>query len=84
VNAGRQLGCARDGWDSLKHINITVAADIVFEIRFKSADLEELRNVGDFVASIQTKLGKIVHPDGYVSKNRAYEVFYWELRGIRH
>jgi acyl carrier protein len=43
-------------WDSLKHINITVAAEAAFGIRFKSAELEELRNVGDFVAAIQSKL----------------------------
>jgi acyl carrier protein len=45
------------GWDSLKHINITVAAESAFGIRFKGSELEELENVGDLVAAIQSKLG---------------------------
>ena len=44
------------GWDSLRHINITVAAESAFGIRFKAAELEELENVGDLVAAIQSKL----------------------------
>ena len=44
------------GWDSLRHISITAAAEGAFGIRFKSAELEELRDVGSFVALIERKL----------------------------
>ena len=40
------------GWDSLRHINITVAAESAFGIHFKSSELEELRDVGSLVAII--------------------------------
>ncbi len=46
------------GWDSLKHINITVATESAFRIRFKSSELEELRDVGSLVAVIERKLGQ--------------------------
>jgi acyl carrier protein len=44
------------GWDSLKHINISVAAENAFRIRFKSSELEELRDIGSLVAVIERKL----------------------------
>ena len=44
------------GWDSLKHINITVAAESAFGIRFKSSELEELQDIGSLVAVIERKL----------------------------
>jgi acyl carrier protein len=33
------------GWDSLRHVNFTVAAESAFGIRFKSAEPEDLRDV---------------------------------------
>ncbi|MCE6952532.1 acyl carrier protein [Cereibacter sphaeroides] len=42
-------------WDSFNHINIVVAAEMRFGVSFKSSELEELRNVGDFAALIQAK-----------------------------
>jgi len=44
-------------WDSFNHVNITVACEAAFGIRFKSAELEELSNVGGLVHLIQAKLG---------------------------
>jgi acyl carrier protein len=47
-----------EGWDSFNHINILVAAEGHFSVKFRTAEIEELRNVGDFVHLIaQKKLG---------------------------
>ena len=46
------------GWDSLNHINIVVAAEAAFRIKFKSAELEDLKNVGELVSLIEVKLPK--------------------------
>jgi acyl carrier protein len=45
-------------WDSFNHINIVVATEVKFGIKFKTAELEQLRNVGEFVALIERKLSK--------------------------
>lgn len=45
-----------EGWDSFNHINIVVAAEQHFGIKFKTAELETLRNVGELVALIARKL----------------------------
>ncbi|WP_443211282.1 acyl carrier protein [Rhodobacter sp. NSM] len=42
-------------WDSFNHINIVVASEMRFGVSFKSSELEELKNVGDFVSLIRTK-----------------------------
>ena len=49
---------ARDvpGWDSLTHINLVVAAEFRFRIKFRAAELESLQNVGHFVQLISQKL----------------------------
>ena len=47
-----------DGWDSLNRINIVVAAEAAFRIKFKSAELEDLKNVGELVSLIEVKLPK--------------------------
>lgn len=43
-------------WDSFNHINIVVASEEKFGIKFKTAELEQLRNVGQFVDLIDRKL----------------------------
>ncbi|SDB72042.1 acyl carrier protein [Belnapia rosea] len=43
------------GWDSQAHVNLVVAAETRFGIRFRTAELESLHNVGDFVQLIATK-----------------------------
>ena len=45
-----------DGWDSMRHINIVVAVEAKFGIRFHTAELESLRNVGDLVSLIEDRL----------------------------
>ncbi|MBA1184190.1 acyl carrier protein [Stutzerimonas nitrititolerans] len=46
-----------DGWDSQAHVTLIVAAEQRFGIRFRTAELESLRNVGHFVQLIGAKLG---------------------------
>ncbi len=45
-------------WDSINHINIVVAVESVFKIKFRTAEIERLRNVGDFVELIEQKLAQ--------------------------
>jgi acyl carrier protein len=51
---------ARDieGWDSAAHVSLVVAAEMRFGIRFRTAELESLHNVGEFADLIEAKLGK--------------------------
>ena len=42
-------------WDSQNHIALTVATEERFGIRFRTAELESLKNVSDFVALIRAK-----------------------------
>jgi acyl carrier protein len=44
-----------EGWDSLSHINLIVAVEKEFRIRFTTAEVRGLNNVGDFVALIAKK-----------------------------
>lgn len=52
------LTSARDieGWNSLAHINLIVAVEEKFKIRFKTAEIESLHNVGHFVDVIESKI----------------------------
>lgn len=45
-------------WDSLNHINLIVAIEARFKIKFKTAELESLRDVGHLVDIIEKKLSK--------------------------
>lgn len=45
-------------WDSFNHINIVAATEVKFGIKFKTAELEQARNVGEFVALIERKLNQ--------------------------
>ena len=45
-----------EGWDSFNHINIVVAVESKFGIKFHTAEVEELRNVGDLVELVEKKL----------------------------
>ena len=46
-----------DGWDSLAHINIIVAMEKDFGVRFALGELEDLKNVGDMVDLVLRKTG---------------------------
>ena len=39
-------------WDSFNHINIIVASEMKFGVKFRTSELESLTNVGDFVRLI--------------------------------
>lgn len=41
-----------EGWDSFNHISIVVASEAAFDVKFKSAEIEDLKNVGEFVRLI--------------------------------
>ena len=43
-------------WDSLTNIELLVAIEQKFEIKFKSSDIGHLRNVGDLCEVIKKKL----------------------------
>ena len=42
-------------WDSLSHIRLIVAVERKFKIKFKTAEIEGLKNVGDLVNLIEVK-----------------------------
>ncbi|MCS7078320.1 MAG: acyl carrier protein [Bacteroidia bacterium] len=44
-----------DGWDSLSHIDIIVAIEKHFGIRFTSAEIASFKNVGDLVDCVAKK-----------------------------
>ena len=46
-----------DGWDSLMHINLIVAIEREFKIRFTTREITALRNVGDLMDLIARKPG---------------------------
>lgn len=43
-------------WDSPNHVNLILAAEMRFGIRFLTGELDSLRNVGEFVSVIHSKL----------------------------
>jgi acyl carrier protein len=43
------------GWDSFAHINIVVASEKKFGIRFRTHEMEQLHNVGEFISLIIEK-----------------------------
>lgn len=45
-----------EGWDSFNHINIVVAIESHFGIKIHTAEIEELRNVGELVEVVERKL----------------------------
>lgn len=51
-----------DGWDSLMHINLIIAVERHFRIKFATAEISGLKadgqNVGSFLRAVATKVGK--------------------------
>ncbi len=45
-----------DGWDSLSHVNLIVAIESNFNIRFSQKELLTFKNVGDLLNSIRSKI----------------------------
>ena len=46
-----------EGWDSMNHITLVVETERRFKIKFQTAEIEELKDVGEFVGLIAKKLG---------------------------
>jgi acyl carrier protein len=44
-----------DGWDSLSHVNLILAVEKGFGIRFSQRELLTFKNVGDLVRCIEGK-----------------------------
>jgi acyl carrier protein len=45
-------------WDSFNHINIIVAAEVKFGIKFNTTEVDGLRNIDDFISLIERKTNK--------------------------
>ena len=45
-----------DEWDSLSHIRLIVSHGIEFGVKLKTTELSDLRNVGDFIDLLKSKL----------------------------
>lgn len=45
-----------DEWDSLNHINLIIAVERTFGVRFTTAEVGNLANVGEFIALLKDKL----------------------------
>lgn len=48
---------ARDvpGWDSFKHIEIIIAAEEAYGVKFSSREIDGLKNIGDLATLIAAK-----------------------------
>ena len=44
-------------WDSLSHVRLIVTVERQFNIKFSNAEIEELKNVGDLIRLVMTKVG---------------------------
>lgn len=45
-----------DGWDSLSHVNLIVAIEGRFNIRFTQKELLSFKNVGEMLGCIEKKI----------------------------
>ena len=46
-----------DGWDSLSHVNLILAVEQGFGVRFNQKELLTFKNVGDLLRCVESKLG---------------------------
>lgn len=44
------------GWDSISHINIVLAIEKTYQIRFKSMEIMRVQNIGEMQKLIDSKL----------------------------
>jgi acyl carrier protein len=47
-----------EAWDSLTHMNLVIALELAFKIKFALGELQQLKNVGDMLDLINKKLAK--------------------------
>lgn len=46
------------GWDSLSHVNVVLAVEKRFGVRFKNVEVLRLKNVGDFQRLVDFKVAQ--------------------------
>ncbi len=46
-----------EGWDSLSHINLVVAIEKRYKVKFALGELQDLKNVGDMADLVLRRLG---------------------------
>ena len=46
------------GWDSLNHVNVILAVEKHFGVRFKPVEILKLKNIGDLQRLLTSKLQK--------------------------
>jgi acyl carrier protein len=44
-------------WDSLSHVRLIVTIERQFKIKFSNSEIEGLKNVGDLISLVMTKVG---------------------------
>jgi acyl carrier protein len=44
-----------DGWDSLTHIRLILTIEKAFKVKFSTAEIGKLENVGDLVSLIESR-----------------------------
>jgi acyl carrier protein len=44
-------------WDSLSHVRLIVTVERQFKIKFSNSEIEGLKNVGDLIRMVMTKVG---------------------------
>ncbi|BCS52413.1 acyl carrier protein [Geobacter sp. SVR] len=47
-----------EAWDSLTHMNLVIALELAFKVKFALGELQQLKNVGDMLDLINKKLAK--------------------------
>lgn len=47
------------GWDSMAQVTLAIEIEHIFNIRIMSAEMEELRNVGDIVDLIRFRMAPV-------------------------
>ena len=45
-----------DGWDSLSHVNLIIAIEQKYKIKFSTKELLTFKNVGDLRKAIESKI----------------------------
>ncbi len=46
-----------EGWDSLSHVNLIMAVENRFNIRFSQKEVMSFKNVGDLARCVESKMG---------------------------
>jgi acyl carrier protein len=46
------------GWDSLKHVELIMSVESAFKVRFKTAEVGSMANVGALLQKLRDKLAR--------------------------